>query len=84
MVRFMVYFLSGLQVFNNPGISVCENETDRVNSVGELTAGSGRGSEMMADDTTGERNVTCVICGKPINGEAIFSQQTLTFYLNFL
>ena len=84
MVRFMVYFLSGLQVFSNPGISVCENKTDRMNSVGELTAGSGRSSEMMADDTTGERNVTCVICSKPINGEAIFSQQTLTFYLNFL
>ena len=72
MVRFMAYFLSGLQIFSNPGISVCENKTDRVNSDGELTAGSGHGSEMIADDTTGERNVICVKCGKPINGEAIF------------
>ena len=62
----LTHLLTGLQVFNNPGISVCENETDRVNSVGELTAGSERGSEMMTDNTTEERNVTCVICGKPM------------------
>ena len=73
----LTHLLTGLQVFSNPGISVCENETDRVNSVGEHTAGSERGSEMMADNTTGERNVTCVICGKPM--VKVFSYQQTTF-----
>ena len=71
----LTHLLTGLQVFSNPGISVCENETDRVNSVGEHTAGYG--SEMMADNTTGERNVTCVICGKPM--VKVFSYQQTTF-----
>ena len=56
-------FLTGLQVFRNPGISVCDNETERGNSIGEYTAGSGHNSEMMAGDTA--MNVTRVICGKP-------------------
>ena len=34
--------------------------------MGEYTAGSGQDSEMMVNNTIGESNVTCVICGKPM------------------
>ena len=37
-----------------------------MNSIGEYTVGSGHDSEMVVNDTMGERNVTCVTCGKPM------------------
>ena len=66
MVRlvYQKYFLAGLQVFNNSGISVCENEAGKVSSIGEDTAGARCDSEMIADNATAE--VMCVKCGKPL------------------
>ena len=65
-----------MQVLGNPGVAVCE-EMEGVNgseelasgNVSEMTAGtgeftSGSGSEMVANDTTSGRNVTCVTCGE--------------------
>ena len=46
-------FLTGMQVLGNPGIAVCEQNGT-----------AGNGSEMMANGTTGEGDVTCVTCGK--------------------
>ena len=56
------YCLTGMQVHLNPGIAVCERGTEETNATGELFAAE-YGSGMMANDTTGERNVTCVRCG---------------------
>ena len=50
-----------MKVFSNPGIAVCERGTEGMNATGEFTAESGSG--LLANVTTGERNVTCVRCG---------------------
>ena len=65
-----------MQVLGNPGVAVCE-EMEGVNGSGELASGnvstmmtgsgeftSGSDSEMVANDTTSGRNVTCVTCGE--------------------
>ena len=53
--------LTGMQVFSNPLITACE-QTEVMNSTGEFTAE--RTSGMMANDTAGEGNETCIRCGK--------------------
>ena len=50
-----------MQVHHNPGIAVCEHGTEGMNATGEFAAEYSSG--MMANDTTGETNVTCVRCG---------------------
>jgi len=55
------YSLTGLQVHSNPGIAVCEHGTEGMNATGEFAAEYGSG--IMANDTNGEINVTCVRCG---------------------
>ena len=62
-----------MQVLGNPGVAVCEgfngsgeiasrNDSEMSAGTGEFTSGSG--SEMVANDTTSGRNVTCVTCGE--------------------
>ena len=55
------YFLTGMQVLSNPQIAVCE-QMEGINSTGEFTIE--RNSEMMAKDTSGGGNETCIRCGK--------------------
>ena len=55
------YFLTGMQVLSNPLITACE-QTEVMNSTGEFTAESATG--MMANDTAGGVNETCIRCGK--------------------
>ena len=50
-----------MQVLSNPLITACE-QMEEVNSSGEFTAE--RGSGMMANDTAGGENETCIRCGK--------------------
>ena len=56
-----MYLLTGLQVLGNSEIAVCE-QMEGMNATQDFTAGNG--SETMPNGTTGERNVTCVTCGK--------------------
>jgi len=55
------YFLTGMQVLSNPQIAVCE-QMEGINSTGEFTIE--RNSGMMANDTSGGGNETCIRCGK--------------------
>ena len=50
-----------MQVLSNPLITACE-QMKEVNSSGEFTAESASG--MMANDTAGGGNETCIRCGK--------------------
>ena len=55
-------FLTGMQVLSNPQIAVCE-QMEGINSTGEFTTERNQ-SGMMANDTSGEGNETCITCGK--------------------
>ena len=50
-----------MQVLSNPLITACE-QTEEMNSSGEFMAE--RSSGMMANDTAGGGNETCIRCGK--------------------
>ena len=56
------YFLTGMQVLSNPQIAVCE-QMEGINSTGEFTTERNQ-SGMMANDTAGGGNETCIRCGK--------------------
>ena len=61
-----------MQVLRNPGIAVCENGTEGINTTEEFMSisSSGSGSGMMSNDTTGQRNMTCVTCGMLSNDQS--------------
>ena len=56
------YFLTGLQVLSNPQIAVCE-QMEGINNTGEFTTERNQ-SGMMANNTSGGGNETCITCGK--------------------